>query len=130
MRRPVERTPTYEPAGVEEAGLPRGVRLRWYRLRGARALLVDPPVGAPVPPGAVVWSNAPEEALAGAFEGAAAVVAGAAREPGPEALPEPEAVAEVPGVREAVAAALADVPERWRAGAAEHAERALAELGL
>jgi len=77
---------------------------------------------------AIVWASEPGPDL---YPGALAVVPPPPAAEGPSALPEPETgVQDVPGLREAVEAALAAAPVKLRAGAAAHVERALAEVGL
>ena len=111
----------------ETAGLPAGVVARWFRSNLARPLLDGPPPG-PVPAGAIVWAAEPGPDL---YPGALAVVPPPPAAEGPSALPEPEGdEQDVPGLREAVEAALAAAPAKLRAGAAAHVERALAEAGL
>lgn len=123
----------FVPDGIEEAGLPPGVRVRWFRSTVARPLVVAASLAERVPPGAVVWTDEPAGVVAasGAFPGAAAVVPGSPREGGPQTAAEPlPAPSVVLTVREAVAGALGALPADLRAPAEMLADWALGQVGL
>lgn len=133
MRRavPRHRPPCYVPSGEERDGLPRGVRLLWFRNAEARVLADGADPREQVPEGALVWPPEGAAVPEGAYAGAAAVVAPRGAAEGPRTLPEGRAgVGVLLTVREAVGRALDAVPSGYREGAAREVEASLSEVGL
>jgi len=117
--------PDFAEVAVEAAGLPPGVRVRWFHSNVARPMVDGAAAGSRVPPGAIVWS---EEGAT--FPEAAAVTPVPGPEEGPHTPLEPAVgVGPVPTVREAVEASLEALPADVREGARAEVEGALGRAG-